>query len=232
MRNPGNPGDEKLDNSESSNGGLVYSANKDVQGQTKEDICKLLSLPNIDVTFDDVQAMTKKPRMPKQNISNKTIPSLGSGTDKHQRGTTDEQALSKAAMPNSTKASHSRMFSMPLGSQVAAPETSRVDNAHDQSSNIHKSYNGGIPKQGSGLQPSTNYKGQGALMPVIGSGPGLPTEQAPKSSGFRSNRNQQYDYNLNLGGPQQYDNSQQKWHSNVSTQRSVQGSRKTGINNE
>lgn len=164
--------EEKIDNSDSSNGGLVYSDNKEVSNLTRDDICKVLSLPNIDLSYDDVQVMTKKPRMPKQNISNKTIPSLGGGIEKLPRSSGDEQLHGKGVVPNSTKASHSRMFNMPPGGQ-AAPETARNDNSmQEQPGNIHKSFNGSISKQGGGLQPTTNYKAN--MMPVIGSGQGLP----------------------------------------------------------
>lgn len=208
LKNNNNTSDEKIDNADSSNGGLVYSENKEVSGLNRDDICKALALPNLDLSYEDVQVMIKKPRMPKQNISNQTIPSLSGGIDKLPRTSGEEQMHAKGAIPNSTKASHSRMFNMPPGGQ-AAPETTRNDNAmHEQQQpggqpgNIHKSFNGSMPKQGGGLQPTTNFKGN--MMPVIGSGQGLPTDQLPKSSGFRTNRNQQYEYNLNLQN-QQFD---------------------------
>lgn len=75
---PGPNQNEKLDNSDSSNGGLIYSENKEVTNITNEEICKRLNLPNFDVTLYDVEVMRKKPRMPMYNHSSKTIHSMQS----------------------------------------------------------------------------------------------------------------------------------------------------------
>lgn len=76
---PTNPNlNEKIDNTDSSNGGLIYNDNKDVMYMTKDEICKHLNLPNGDVNYSDVEVMKKKPRMPKFNASAKTINSFAS----------------------------------------------------------------------------------------------------------------------------------------------------------
>jgi hypothetical protein len=53
-----------LDCTNSANGGLQMLDNRDVQTVTKDDIARILSLPNIDLSIDDVQTMVKKPKMP------------------------------------------------------------------------------------------------------------------------------------------------------------------------
>lgn len=214
---------EKLDNTDSSNGGLVYSENKEVARLSTGEICKILSLPNSDVTMDDVEVMKKKPRMPKYNQSAKTIQSFQSNVEKSRtsRQVDETPVKSPGLMPNSTKASQNRMVNIKnnQGGGAANPNESRnAAPVEGAGSGLHKSYNGNI-RHGGGLQP-TGYKG--SMMPMINSGKGLPGDpnaggqqtnaanlQAhPKSSGFRSNRNSHHDPALN---PQQNYDGSQKW---------------------
>lgn len=59
----------ELDNHDSSNGGLMYSENKEVSNATKDDCNRILHLPNTDLVYADVEKMVNKPRMPNINIS-------------------------------------------------------------------------------------------------------------------------------------------------------------------
>jgi hypothetical protein len=60
---------EKIDNTDSSNGGLIYTENKDANTLTTGEVCKLLSLPNHDLDINDVEIMKKKPKMPNYDLS-------------------------------------------------------------------------------------------------------------------------------------------------------------------
>lgn len=194
--------------------------------------------------------MTNKPRMPKYHQSAKTITSYQSHANGPEKSRTSRQtaggqpeespAKGGAHMPNSTKASQNRIINLKNTQAGAGGQESRNDGVEGGGAGVHKSYNGGMPRQGAGLQP-TGFKG--GMMPMINSGKGLLNEQQhpgdqpgahaqahPKSSGFRSNRNSHYDpQSLNL---QQNCEGNQKWQSNINTQRSGGGhlSRKNGIN--
>lgn len=96
---------EKLDNSDSSNGGLIFNENKEVSNLTNDDISKRLSLPNFDVSLFDVEVMRKKPRMPKFSQSSKTIQSHQSQDKKISRQQQEESPMKPGLMPNSSKAS-------------------------------------------------------------------------------------------------------------------------------
>lgn len=48
---------------DSSNGGLTYVDNKEVADYSKDDICKKINIPNIDLNLMDCQTMVKKPKM-------------------------------------------------------------------------------------------------------------------------------------------------------------------------
>jgi hypothetical protein len=122
-------------------------------------------------------------------------------------------------MPNSTKASANRVVNLqghPNASTSVSAESSNEQNGGlepsgkpPSSNNVHKSYNGNIIRQG-GLQPTSLGKGQ--LMPNIGSGKQL-DNNAPKSSGFRSGRNNQH-FEHSLPLQQNFENSQ-KWSTNI-----------------
>jgi len=70
---PGGNANAFIDNPDSHSGGLVFSANKEVIGVTKDEINRVLNLPNLDLGIDDVEKMLNKPRMPKlsQEITRK-----------------------------------------------------------------------------------------------------------------------------------------------------------------
>jgi hypothetical protein len=61
-----NGGNTFIENLDSANGGLAYTENQDVLHLTKDEICQRLNIPNMDVTFDDIESMRMKPRMPVQ----------------------------------------------------------------------------------------------------------------------------------------------------------------------
>lgn len=61
-----NGGNTFIENLDSANGGLAYTENQDVLHLTKDEICSRLNIPNMDVTFDDIESMRMKPRMPVQ----------------------------------------------------------------------------------------------------------------------------------------------------------------------
>lgn len=84
-----NPHNAPVENPDSCNGGLVFSENAEVQAFTKEDIIRILALPNSDLSYTDVEKMVNKPRMaqakkqrtgkvPSRNsyASNKEVPSF------------------------------------------------------------------------------------------------------------------------------------------------------------
>lgn len=58
------PDNATLENLDSYNGGLVVSENVEAINFTKDDANKILSLPNFDLTYNDVEIMRVKPRIP------------------------------------------------------------------------------------------------------------------------------------------------------------------------
>ena len=58
------PDNATLENLDSYNGGLVVSENVEAINYTKDDANKILSLPNFDLTYNDVEIMRVKPRIP------------------------------------------------------------------------------------------------------------------------------------------------------------------------
>jgi hypothetical protein len=58
------PDNASLENLDSYNGGLVVSENIEAINYTKDDANRILSLPNFDLTYNDVEIMRVKPRIP------------------------------------------------------------------------------------------------------------------------------------------------------------------------
>lgn len=58
------PSNAVIENNDSSNGGLVFYDNTETLNQSRDDINKLLNLPNADLVFSDIEVMKTKPRMP------------------------------------------------------------------------------------------------------------------------------------------------------------------------
>lgn len=58
------PSNAIIENLDSSNGGLVFYDNTETINQSTADVNKVLSLPNADLMFSDVEVMKTKPRMP------------------------------------------------------------------------------------------------------------------------------------------------------------------------
>ena len=54
-----------IENLDSSNGGLSFENNTDVLNMSKEEQMRSISLPNIDLCYEDIEIMKSKPRMPK-----------------------------------------------------------------------------------------------------------------------------------------------------------------------
>lgn len=59
-----NAGNHHLENKDSSNGGLIFYENIEVLNYVKDDVIKLMNLPNKDLTIEDVELIPTKPRMP------------------------------------------------------------------------------------------------------------------------------------------------------------------------
>lgn len=59
-----NGGNHHLENKDSSNGGLVFYENTEVLNLVKDDVIKLMNLPNKDLVIEDVELIPTKPRMP------------------------------------------------------------------------------------------------------------------------------------------------------------------------
>ena len=60
-----------LENLDSSNGGLVFHENVDSINLSKDDVNKVLTLPNCDLVIGDAEVMRHKPRMPAQKKQKK-----------------------------------------------------------------------------------------------------------------------------------------------------------------
>ena len=60
-----------VDNTDSSNGGLIFADNTDTVNMSKEDMVRLMNLPNGDLSLDDIEKIPTKPKMPvsKRKIS-------------------------------------------------------------------------------------------------------------------------------------------------------------------
>jgi hypothetical protein len=58
-----------IDNPDSSNGGLTFYDNNTTMALSEDDINKVLSFPNLDMTYIDAEVMKTKPRMPAQKKS-------------------------------------------------------------------------------------------------------------------------------------------------------------------
>ena len=61
-----NAGNLPLENKDSSNGGLHFYENVEVLNYQKDDVIKLMNLPNKDLTIEDVELIPSKPKMPSQ----------------------------------------------------------------------------------------------------------------------------------------------------------------------
>lgn len=58
-----NGGNTFIENLDSANGGLAYTENSEILHMSKDEICQRLNIPNLDLTFDDIELMKMKPRM-------------------------------------------------------------------------------------------------------------------------------------------------------------------------
>lgn len=58
------PSNAIIENNDSSNGGLVFYENTEAITQSRDEVNKVLSLPNADLMFSDIEVMKTKPRMP------------------------------------------------------------------------------------------------------------------------------------------------------------------------
>ena len=58
------PSNAIIENNDSSNGGLVFYENTEAINQSRDEVNKVLSLPNADLMFSDIEVMKTKPRMP------------------------------------------------------------------------------------------------------------------------------------------------------------------------
>jgi hypothetical protein len=59
-----NAGNHLLENKDSADGGLVFYENTEVLSMVKDDVIKLMNLPNKDLCIEDVELIPTKPRMP------------------------------------------------------------------------------------------------------------------------------------------------------------------------
>ena len=61
------PSNAIIENNDSSNGGLVFHENTEAINQSREEVNKVLGLPNADLVYSDIEVMKTKPRMPVQS---------------------------------------------------------------------------------------------------------------------------------------------------------------------
>ena len=130
-----------IHNPDSSNGGLQYADNKEVFNYTKEDIQRVLNLPNTDLNIKDVQTMVKKPIMQVQpqikamqtHLSSQKQQALTSGRlNNPAEESKDAGGLQPSPMKNSSK----------RGFNVRNEDTSSTENSKDSEDRVAKSYNG------------------------------------------------------------------------------------------
>lgn len=61
------PSNAIIENNDSSNGGLVFYDNSETINQSRDEVNKVLNLPNADLMYSDIEVMKTKPRMPVQS---------------------------------------------------------------------------------------------------------------------------------------------------------------------
>ena len=91
-----------LENLDSSNGGLVFHENSESINLSKDDVNRVLNLPNCDLVVPDAEVMRHKPRMPaqkKQKISRHSQASGSKGLQGSAAFTSPDQSSSEIQKP-------------------------------------------------------------------------------------------------------------------------------------
>ena len=139
-----------VDNNDSANGGLQLLENTETLSLSKEELVKYCSVPNIDMTIEDVELIKAKPRMPiskRQKISRHQVMKNIS----YEQGQTGQKA-SAANVPDDKKPLSPVIRRSAINNLVGSPQNQSGEELRKQYKHPDKKGSSTLRSQPSGGQ--------------------------------------------------------------------------------